>query len=69
MVPEPETRESFSVDHLTQFCNDNFLDEATSAGLSLKPRYYLVFDEFPLTSSGKLDRRRVTVLAKERHGL
>ena len=69
VVPETETREAFTVDHLTQFCNDNFLDEATSAGLSLKPRFYLVFDVFPLTPSGKLDRRRVTVLAKGRLGL
>ena len=66
VVPEPDARETFTVEYLKQFCNENFMDEATSAGLSLKPRYYLIFDIFPLTSSGKLDRRRIAALAKER---
>ena len=62
-------KSSFTEEHLKKFCDDTFLDESTAAGLSLKPKYCLLFDNIPLTSSGKLDRRRLGLLAKERLGL
>ena len=67
VVPKPEV--TFTVDHLKKFCDDSFLEESTAGGLSLKPKYYLVLPELPLTSSGKVDRRRIGVIAKEKLGL
>ena len=65
----PEFEASLTIETLKQLCDSTFLEKSTSAGLSLKPKYHLLFDSFPLTSSGKLDRRRVSFLAKERLGL
>ena len=65
----PEEGVAFTEDTLKTFCDETFLEEATSAGLSLKPRYHLIFKELPLTSSGKIDRRRIGIIAKERLGL
>ena len=65
----PEVGENFTENSLKEFCNDHFLPEATSAGLSLKPKYHLIFDDIPLTSSGKIDRRRIGLLAKEKLNL
>ena len=56
-------------EELKTFCDDTFLEESTSAGLSLKPKYHLVFETLPLTTSGKIDRRRIGIIAKERLGL
>ena len=64
VVPEPGI--TFNEEHLKKFCDDTFLEESTSAGLSLKPKYYLVLSELPLTSSGKVDRRRIGIIAKEK---
>ena len=45
VVPDSQTGNVYTVDHIKKFCNENFLDEATSAGLNLKPRHYLIFDD------------------------
>ena len=66
VVPESST---FTTENLKGFCDETFLEEATAAGLSLKPQYFLIFDEIPLTTSGKLDRRRLGFYAKQRLGL
>ena len=65
----PESGSKFAEETIKQFSNEIFFEEATSAGCSIKPKYYLVFDELPLTSTGKIDRRRLGFLAKERLGL
>ena len=65
----PETNVSLTEEKLKQFCDDTFLEESTATRISLKPKYHLIFDDFPLTSSGKLDRRRLGIMAKERLGL
>ena len=65
----PNEGVAFTEEDLVKFCNDTFLEEATSAGLSLKPKYHLVFDTLPLTTSGKIDRRRIGIIAKEKLGL
>ena len=67
IVPEPGI--NLTDETIKQFCDDTFLENATSAGLSLKPKYCLVFDELPLTPSGKVDRRRLGFLAKDKLGL
>ena len=65
----PDVDVTLKEEHVKKFCDDTFLEESTSAGLSLKPKYHLVFDELPLSSSGKVDRRRIGIIAKERLGL
>lgn len=65
----PEADGNLTEISLKKFCDNHFLPEATSAGLSLKPRYHLVFDQLPLTSSGKIDRRKIVLLAKEKLSL
>ncbi|EDO38906.1 predicted protein [Nematostella vectensis] len=43
---------------------------ANTAGIDLtRPRYYLVFDEFPKTRTGKDDRKEIKRMAAERLGL
>ena len=65
----PDEGVDFTEEKLKTFCDDTFLEESTSAGLSLKPKYHLVFETLPLTTSGKIDRRRIGIIAKERLGL
>ena len=65
----PEEGVAFTEEHLKKFCEDTFLEVSTSAGLSLKPKYHLVLNELPLSSAGKIDRRRIDIIAKERLGL
>lgn len=65
----PEEGVAFTEEHVKKFCDDTFLDESTSAGLSLKPKYHIVLNELPLSSAGKIDRRRIGIIAKERLGL
>ena len=65
----PAENVNFSVDVLKQFCDDTFLEETTAFGISLKPKYYLVLDELPLTSTGKTNRRGINDIARERLGL
>ena len=67
VVPEPGV--AFTTENLKTFCDETFLEESTSGGLSLKPKYHILLTELPLTSSGKVDRRRIGLLAKERLGL
>ena len=67
VVPKPGV--TFTVEYLKKFCDDAFLEESTAGGLSLKPKYYLILPEIPLTSSGKIDRRRIGFIAKEKLGL
>lgn len=54
---------------LKKFCDDTFLEESTSMGVSLKPRYHIILDKVPLTSSGKNDRNAIALQAAERLGL
>ena len=65
----PEASVNFTEKNLVDFCDVTFLDESTSAGLSLRPKYHLIFDELPLTSTGKIDRRKLGILVKQRLGL
>ena len=67
VVPKPGV--FFTEQIIKKFCDDTFLEESTAAGFSLKPKYHLVFEEFPLTSSGKTDRRIIGILATNKLGL
>ena len=67
VIPQPDS--SLTVENLKKFCDDTFLEESTAGGLSFKPKHYLILPELPLTSSGKIDRRRIGIIAKEKLGL
>lgn len=65
--PKPDV--VLSEEDVSKYCQQTFLDQSTAMGTSLKPRYHLVLDAVPLTPSGKIDRRRIAAIAKERLGL
>ena len=57
-----EKMATITIENLRQFCDDTWTETATATGFSLKPRYIVIKKEFPVNSSGKLDRK---ALAKE----
>lgn len=64
----PKTGVSLTEHDVKNFCDETFLEESTSMGVGLKPRYYIILEKVPLTPSGKLDRRTMAALAKEKLG-
>ena len=60
---------TLKADSIENYCEDTFLDKSMSMGISMKPKYILLFDSIPHTSSGKIDRRRIAIIAKDRLGL
>ena len=54
---KPDKMATITVENLRQFCDETWTETATATGFSLKPRYIVIKDEFPVNSSGKLDRK------------
>jgi acyl-CoA synthetase (AMP-forming)/AMP-acid ligase II len=54
---------------IQKFCDDEFSEHASVIGVSNKPRYHMVIENLPLTSTGKIDRRTVAKLAMAKLGL
>ncbi|XP_053379142.1 long-chain-fatty-acid--CoA ligase-like [Mercenaria mercenaria] len=55
--------------NVQKFCDDQFISDISVKGISSKPRYVMVLDHLPLTSTGKIDRRTVTSVAITRFGI
>ncbi|XP_032240336.2 medium-chain acyl-CoA ligase ACSF2, mitochondrial [Nematostella vectensis] len=55
------------LDALADWCNGKWPPRAD--GLSLKPKYFVVFDEFPMTRSAKLDLHGIKKIALGKLGL
>ena len=56
-------------DCVKEFCKEEFCTEGAMDGLGSLPTYFLKFDEFPLLSTGKTDRKMIKILACDRLGL
>ncbi|XP_064652846.1 3-[(3aS,4S,7aS)-7a-methyl-1,5-dioxo-octahydro-1H-inden-4-yl]propanoyl:CoA ligase-like isoform X1 [Lineus longissimus] len=54
---------------LEQFCNENLLTEESVDGVGLRPRYFLLWDTFPLNASQKIDKKAIKELAARELGL
>lgn len=67
VLPKPDV--TLTVEDLKKFCDETFVDVSTAVGVSSKPRYYVIMNEVPLTRSGKIDRRTVSIRAQEQLGL
>ena len=65
----PQSNVALTVDDVKRYSDDVFLEEGTGGGVTIKPKYYLIFDKILITSSGKIDRRGMAGAAKERLGL
>jgi acyl-CoA synthetase (AMP-forming)/AMP-acid ligase II len=56
-----------TVEKIEDFCKQQFLaDNVTSVGYGCLPKYYLLFENFPLTATGKVDRMAVAAEAAHR---
>nr|KAG5711843.1 hypothetical protein BaRGS_026284 [Batillaria attramentaria] len=66
LIPQPGA--SLASEGVRTFCNDLFLTSDKSE-MTAVPKYYLFFQQFPTTNTGKTCRRSTTKLAKERLGL
>ena len=67
VLPEPGS--SLSKADVKQFCDEMFLEKPTAFGINVKPIYHIIMDQVPLTGSGKVDRRTIGLMAKEKLGL
>ena len=67
VFPEPGC--TLSEADVKQFCDKMFLEKSTAFGISLKPVYHVIMDKVPLTGSGKVDRKTIGRMAKEKLGL
>jgi fatty-acyl-CoA synthase len=54
---------------IKKFCDEMFLEQSTAFGVTVKPLYHIILDKVPLTATGKIDRRTIGLLAKEKLGL
>ena len=54
---KPDKMASLTMEDLQKFCNETWTDTATATGFSLKPRYLVIREDFPVNSAGKLDRK------------
>ncbi|EDO43455.1 predicted protein [Nematostella vectensis] len=59
--------DGLSLDALADWCNEKW--PARADGLSLKPKYFVVYDEFPMTRSAKIDLKEVKKIALAKLGL
>lgn len=66
---KPKPGAQITENDVKQFCDEAFLAESTSMGLSLKPQYCVLLNDIPLTSSGKIDRRTIGLIARQMLGL
>lgn len=67
IVPKPDAK--LTVADIKKFCDESFLESPTLTGVSLKPRYHIILENVPLLRSGKIDRRGIRQIAKERLGM
>ena len=65
----PKHGVTLTADDVKRYSDEVFLEEGTAGGITIKPRYYLIFDKVLYTSSGKINRLGMTKAAKERLGL
>ena len=65
----PKHGVTLTADDVKRYSDEVFLEEGTAGGITIKPRYYLIFDKVLLTSSGKINRLGMAKAAKERLGL
>ena len=66
---KPDKMAAVTVEELWQFCDETWTETATATGFSLKPRYFVILWEFPVNSSGKLDRNALARKAVAELGL
>nr|KAG5711845.1 hypothetical protein BaRGS_026286 [Batillaria attramentaria] len=66
LIPQPGA--SLTSEGVRTFCNDLFLTSDKSE-MTAVPKYYLFFQQFPTTNTGKTCRRSTTSLARQRLGL
>nr|KAG5711838.1 hypothetical protein BaRGS_026279 [Batillaria attramentaria] len=66
VVPQPGA--TLTADDVRDFCKSLFLVSETSE-MSQVPRYYVFFDAFPSTSTGKTDRKAILTTALDRLGI
>nr|KAG5711846.1 hypothetical protein BaRGS_026287 [Batillaria attramentaria] len=65
LIPQPGA--SLTSEGVRTFCNDLFLTSDKSE-MTAVPKYYLFFEQFPTTNTGKTCRRSTTKLARQRLG-
>jgi len=56
-------------DDVKKYCDDVFLEESSSMVITTKPVYHVILSSVPLMDSGKLSRRDIANLAREKLGL
>ena len=66
VLPAPGA--SLTSEEVRQFCSTLFLTSGKSE-MTAVPKYYVFFDAFPTTSTGKTCRRATAVVARQRLGL
>ncbi|XP_052795567.1 3-[(3aS,4S,7aS)-7a-methyl-1,5-dioxo-octahydro-1H-inden-4-yl]propanoyl:CoA ligase-like [Mya arenaria] len=67
VVPKPES--GLTAEDLEKFCSEKFVHESTGPVVGLKPKYHVLLDSVPLLASGKVNRRKIAEIAKEKLGL
>ena len=65
IVPSP--RVTLTSEEVRQFCSTLFLTSGKSE-MTAVPEYYVFFDAFPTTNTGKTCRRATAVVARQRLG-
>ena len=66
IVPEPGVK--LTSEEVREFCSTLFLTSEKSE-MTAVPKYYVFFDAFPTTSTGKTSRSATAVVARQRLGI
>jgi hypothetical protein len=58
-----------TVPEVEKYCDEYLLTEGSADGLGLRPRYFLLFEEFPLNMNQKIDKKAMKEIAAKDLGL
>lgn len=65
----PKTGYPINEESIKTFCDQIFIDGPNVLGIAMKPKYHLVLETLPVTSTGKIDRRQIGTIAREHFNL
>ncbi|KAL3873147.1 hypothetical protein ACJMK2_036301 [Sinanodonta woodiana] len=65
----PITESSVTEEDIKKYCDDNFVEVSTAMGVTIKPRYIIFIDKIPYLHTGKIDRGKISSIARSRLGL